>query len=44
MPVKKQIPSLCKLYAISEELPAEFLDETDVDKCFYHNIFAVSQS
>ena len=42
--VKKQIPSLCKLYSIYEEIPEEFLDETDVDSCFYHNIFDISQS
>ena len=44
MSVKKQIPSLCKLYSIYEELPEEFLDETDVDSYFYHNIFDISQS
>ena len=31
MSVKKEIPSLCKLYSIYEEIPEEFLDETDVD-------------
>ena len=41
---KKQIPSLCKLYSFYEEIPEEFLDETDVDSCFYHNIFDISQS
>ena len=44
MSVKKQIPSLCKLYLFYEELPEEFLDETDVDCYFYHNIFDNSQS
>ena len=44
MSVKKQIPSLCKLYSIYEEIPEEFLDETDVDSYFYHNIFDISQS
>ena len=43
MPVKKQIPSLCKLYSLYEEIPEEFLDETDVDS-FYRNIFDISQS
>ena len=43
MSVKKQIPSLCKLYSFYEEIP-EFLDETDVDSYFYHNIFDISQS
>ena len=44
MSVKKHIPSLCKLYSFYEETPEEFLDETDVDSCFYHNIFDISQS
>ena len=39
---QKRIPSLCKLYSFYEEIPEEFLDETDVDSSFYHNIF-VSQ-
>ena len=42
--VKKQIPSLCKVYSIYEETPEEFLDETDTDRYFYHNIFDISQS
>ena len=44
MSVKKQIPSLCKLYSFYEETPEEFLDETDVDSYFHHNIFDLSQS
>ena len=44
MSVKKQIPSWCKLYTFYEEIPEEFLDETDVDSYFYHNIFDISQS
>ena len=44
MSLKKQIPSLCKLYSFYEEIPEEFLDETDVDSCFYHNVFDISQS
>ena len=44
MSVKKQIRSLCKLYSIYEEIPEEFLDKTDVDSYFYHNIFDISQS
>ena len=44
MSVKKQIPSLCKLCSFYEEIPEEFLDETDVDSYFYHNIFDISQS
>ena len=44
MPVKKQIPSLWELYSFSEEKPQEFLDETAVDCCFYHNFSEISQS
>ena len=44
MSVKKQIPTLCKLYSFYEEKPEEFLDETDVDSYFYHNNFDISQS
>ena len=44
MSVKKQIPSLWKLYSFYEEIPEEFLDETDVDKYFYHDILDISQS
>ena len=44
MCVKKQIPSLCKLYSFYEEIPEAFLDGTDVDSYFYHNIFDISQS
>ena len=42
MSVKKQIPSLCKLYWFYEEIPEEFLDGTDVDSYFYHNNFDIS--
>ena len=44
MSVKKQIPSLCKLFSFYEEKPEEFLDETDVDSYFYPNFFDISQS
>ena len=44
MSTKKQIYSLCKLYSVYEETPKEFLDETDVDSYFYHNILDISQS
>ena len=37
MSIKKQIPTLSKLYTIYEEVPESFLDETDVDSSFYHN-------
>ena len=42
MSIKKQIPSLSKLYAIYEEVPETFLDETDVDSYFYHNILDIA--
>ena len=44
MSTKKQFSSLCKLYSIYEEMPEEFLDETDVDSYFFHNILDISQS
>ena len=44
MSVKKQIRSLCKLYSYYEEISEEFLDETDVDSCFYYNVFEIFQS
>ena len=44
MSTKKQITSLCKLYSVYEEIPEEFLDETDVDSYVYHNILDISQS
>ena len=44
MSTKKQIFSLCKVYSIYEEIPEEFLDETDVDCYFFHNILDISQS
>ena len=44
MSTKKQILSLCNLYSVYEEISQEFLDETDVDSYFYHNILNFSQS
>ena len=44
MSVRKQILSLCKLYSFYEEIPEEFLDETDVDSYFYHKIFVICHS
>ena len=38
MSIKKQNSSLSKLYTLYEEVPESFLDETDVDIHFYHNI------
>ena len=43
MSTKKQFSSLCKLYSVYEEIPDEFLNETDVDSYFYHNILDISQ-
>ena len=42
MSVKKQISSLSKMYTIYEEVPESFLDETDVDCYFYHNILDIA--
>ena len=39
---KKQISSLCTLYSVYEEIPEDFLDETDVDTYIYHNILDIS--
>ena len=44
MPVKKQSPSLCKLYSIYKEKLEELLDGTDAGSYFYHNIFDTSES
>ena len=38
----KQIPKLSKMYAIYEEVPKSFLDETDVDRYFYHEILDIA--
>ena len=42
MSVKKQISSLSKLYTIYEEVPESFVDETDVDSYFHHNILDIA--
>ena len=42
MSIKKQIQSLSNLYTIYEEVPKSFLDETDVDSYFYHNILDIA--
>ena len=44
MSTKKQISSLCKLFSVNEEIFEEFLDETDVESYFHHNILDNSQS
>ena len=41
---RKKNSILCKLYLVYEEIPAGFLDETDVDNYFFHNILDLSQS
>ena len=43
MCAKNEILSLCKVYSFFEEIPEEVLDETDVDSCFYHLSFDISQ-
>ena len=42
MSVKKQISRLSKLYTIYGEVPENFLDETDVNSYFYHNILDIA--
>ena len=42
MSVKKQIPSLSKLYTNYDEVPESLLDETDVDSYFYHNFLDIA--
>ena len=39
---KRQIPSLSNLYTLYEEVAESFLDETDVDSYFYHNILDIA--
>ena len=43
MAVKKQFPSLRKVYSFQEEVPEKFLDETEVDMQFLNNIFDIYQ-
>ena len=35
---------MCKLFSVYEDISEDFLDETDVDSYFYHNILDISQS
>ena len=42
MSVRKQNPTLGKLYTNYKEVPESFLDETDVDIYFYHNIWDIA--
>ena len=42
MSVKKQSPSLSKVYTIYEDVPECFVDETDVDGYFYHNTLHIT--
>ena len=43
MSAKKQVPSLCKLFLFYEEIPEEFLDETDVES-FFSTAFLIFSS
>ena len=42
MSKKKQIQSLSQLYTLYGEVSENFLDETDVDSYFYHNILYIA--
>ena len=42
MSIRKQIPSLSKLYTLYKEVPEIVLDETDVDSYFYLNIMHIA--
>lgn len=42
MSLKNQLPALRKLYSIYEEIPEDFLDETDIDSYFFYNFLNVS--
>ena len=44
MSTEKQLSSLCKIYSIYKKIPEEFLNETDVDSHFYHDILDILQS
>ena len=44
MSTKRQISTLCKLFSVYKEIPKDFLDETDLDSYFFHNILDLSQS
>ena len=44
MSVKNQTPSLCNIYSFHEDLPEEFVDQTDVNKYFHPKILDLSQS
>ena len=42
MSAKKQLSNLSKFFTIYEEVPESFLNETDVDSYFYHNILDIA--
>ena len=44
MSTKKQNSSLCNFYSVYEDIPEDFLDETDVGSYFYHKVLDISQS
>ena len=37
MTIKNQLPTLCKLYSIQEEIPDDLLDEANIDSYFYRS-------
>ena len=43
MPIKNQLPTLCKLYSIYAENPEDLLDEADIDSYFYHTILNIKK-
>ena len=42
MSSKNQLRALRKLYSIYEEIPEDFLDETDIDSYFFYNLLNIS--
>ena len=43
MSIRKHTSSSCKLYSVYEVVAQDFLDQTDVDSYFFHNILDKSQ-
>ena len=42
MSLKNQLPALFTLYNINEEIPENFLDESDIDSYFFYSILNIS--
>ena len=42
MSLKNKLPALRKLYSIYEEIPENFLDETDIDSYFFYYLLNIS--